>query len=71
MNSAGLEDNEMFMRLTPDCEKSMRHIFEIEMLQGERWEQDGMIHYNITLCDEKARAVKKWMLDMYPQPITN
>jgi len=57
-------ENRIELWCSPELEKKFREIFDIEMLQGTRIEQDdGLIYFQFETTPEKLKATKQAIIN--------
>lgn len=66
-----LTDDELYLSGTPGFIKIMEEIFLVEMLQGERWEADGLIHYKMKISIQKKKQLIKWYIEHFAKTEKN
>ena len=64
-------ENELYLAISPELVRKFEKLFLVEMLQGERWESDGLIHFKMTLSDKKIIGIKKWFFETFPKSDKN
>lgn len=66
------DNNKVSLTVNPPVEAYFKEIFEIEMLQGtKQMLENGQIHYEFVLSDEKMRILKKWWFDYLKSNVPN
>lgn len=65
INLMTTDDKTVEISCSPELEDQVRSWFEIPILQGDRWERNGLIYFRFEISAEKMADLKKVYLQYW------